>query len=173
MGTGLSIRAYAKHREEQGLTGASPWSVQKALKEGRIHKTADGKIDPVAADREWEQNTNPTMRRQAASTEATSSKNGSSNAPGITVPPLAQSRAIREAYQARLARLDYEERTGTLVSKEKVREAAFQRARTLRDRLLALPDRLASELAAITDPRELREVLDAELRQVVKELSRG
>ena len=173
MKEGLSIRAYAKHREERGLTGASPWSVQKALKEGRIHKTADGKIDPVAADREWEQNTNPTMRRQAASTEATSSKNGSNNAPGIAVPPLAQSRAIREAYQARLARLDYEERTGTLVSKEKVRQAAFQRARTLRDRLLALPDRLASELAAITDPGNCGKCWMRSCAKWSEELSRG
>lgn len=174
MGTeGLSIRAYAEHRRARGLVGTSPWSVQKALKAGRITRNRDGKIDPAVADEQWDQNTSPTMRREPQPRRPQAPARAAEGSKGIPVPPLAQSRAIREAYQARLARLDYEERTGTLVPRDKVRSSAFRRARALRDRLLSLPDRLASELASIDDPRALREVLDTELRQVLEELSRG
>ena len=113
MAEGMSIRAYAEHRKKRGLTGGSAWSVQKALKEGRIKKGEDGKIDPAQADRDWQRNTNPVMRRSGGET-----KPATGETPSIAVPSLAQSRAIREAYQARLARLDYEERTGSLVSKD-------------------------------------------------------
>lgn len=170
---GFSIRAYARHRRERGLVGASPWSVQKALREGRIERNAEGKIEPEIADRQWEENTNPAMRRPSAPSSSPRASATETSHQKIPVPPLAQSRAIREAYQARLARLDYEERTGTLVSTEQVRSAAFARARSVRERLLTLPERVASELAAITDPRGIREVLESELQQALEELSRG
>ena len=48
---GLSIRAYAKHRD------VSQSAVQKALKSKRITKEPDGTIDPEKADKAWETNT--------------------------------------------------------------------------------------------------------------------
>ena len=43
---GLTIRAYADLRKEHGLPGGSPWSVNKALRDGRITRNSHGKIDP-------------------------------------------------------------------------------------------------------------------------------
>lgn len=54
---GLTIRAYAAHRRGLGLPGNSNWSVQKALRDGRIRRNEDGRIDPEEADRLWLQNT--------------------------------------------------------------------------------------------------------------------
>jgi hypothetical protein len=48
---GIGIREYAKRR------GCHHSSVQEAIDSGRIHKLADGTIDPVTADREWSANT--------------------------------------------------------------------------------------------------------------------
>ncbi len=55
-GSRLSISAYARHR------GVSRQAVHLAIRTGRIRRCADGKIDPVVADREWLANTAPTLR---------------------------------------------------------------------------------------------------------------
>ena len=47
----VSLRQYAKHR------GVSHTAVEKAVKQGRIHLTPDGRLDVEAADREWSRNT--------------------------------------------------------------------------------------------------------------------
>jgi hypothetical protein len=85
-------------------------------------------------------------------------------------PNYAQSRAIREAYQARLAKLDFEERSGKLVEVDKVKADAFKVGRTIRDSLLNLPDRIAHELAHETDPAAVHQRLAAEIRQVLEAL---
>jgi hypothetical protein len=55
----LSLRAYARSRKERGLTGGSLQAVQRAIETGRIVKAADGKIDPTAADSDWDEKTHP------------------------------------------------------------------------------------------------------------------
>ena len=44
---GLSLRAYARHRE------VSDAAVRKAIATGRITPEADGTVDPARADAEW------------------------------------------------------------------------------------------------------------------------
>ena len=53
---GLSKRAYARHRDERGLSGRSESGVRKAIVEGRLKRALlkDGSIDPEVADQEWE-----------------------------------------------------------------------------------------------------------------------
>ena len=82
-------------------------------------------------------------------------------------PSFAQSRAIKEAYNARLAKLSYEEKSGALVRTDTVKVAWFNTLRVLRDRALNLPDRLAPLLAAETDPKIVRDLLEEELRTVL------
>lgn len=86
-------------------------------------------------------------------------------------PSYAASRAIREAYQARLAKLDYEERSGKLVEVDKVKASAFKVARTVRDGLLNLPDRVAHELAHETNAAAVHLRLTQEIRVVLEALA--
>jgi hypothetical protein len=86
-------------------------------------------------------------------------------------PSYAQSRAVREAYQARLAKLEFEERSGKLIEVDKVKASAFKTARTVRDGLLNLPDRIAHELAHETDPAAVHQRLSTEIRQVLDALA--
>lgn len=86
-------------------------------------------------------------------------------------PSYAQSRAIREAYQARLAKLEYEERSGKLVAADAVKTQAFKVARSVRDALMNIPDRVASELAAETSPAAVHARLARELRDAIRELA--
>ena len=69
-----------------------------------------------------------------------------------------KARAAREAVSAQLARLKYEEQMGRLVNVSAVRIAIFNASRVARERLLSIPDRFASEIAAslaeIADKRQ-------------------
>jgi hypothetical protein len=164
----LSIRAYAEHRRRHGLLGHTSWAVQKAIKTGRIRKNAAGKIDPVQADRDWEGRTSPARR-----TRPSESTFAGTAAAGLTGVEYAQARAARELYEARLARLDYEERSGKLVSADKVKTGTFQKTRQTRDRLMMIPRRLAAQLAVETDPRAVEQLLADEIRKAMETLGDG
>jgi hypothetical protein len=154
----VSLRKYAEHR------GVSHTAVQKAIKQGRIHPTPDGKIDVEQADRDWGRNTSPVNAPKRASKTRTEAATGGG-------PTYAQSRAVRELYLARLAKIEFEERSGKLVSRDEVTVAAFTKARTVRDNLLNIPDRVAAMLAAESNPTRAHQILTDEIRQALIELS--
>lgn len=156
----MSYRAYARHR------GVSPEAVSKAVETGRITVNANGKLDPKKADREWEANTDPSRNAPHSEAEA------ASPAPGHGLPPYAQSRAIREAYEARLSKLEFEVKSGKLVNADEVRVAAFNIGRMTRDKLMGLPDRVVPILAGIIDGHEMHKLLSAEIRLICEELSK-
>ncbi|MBF0260445.1 MAG: hypothetical protein HQL97_01235 [Magnetococcales bacterium] len=180
---GITLRAYARHR------GCAPNAVSKAIATGRISRESDGLIDPVKADAEWERNTNQ-ERAVAQKTVPTPAKNsGLVRAATRTDPAespvsdreLAEkiqgapnyqiSRAIRETYNAKMARLDYEERQRKLLRAEDVEREAFELGRRVRDRLLNIPSRVAATLAAETDFKTIERLLVQELRTAMEELS--
>ncbi|MBE0656817.1 MAG: hypothetical protein IH602_03950 [Bryobacteraceae bacterium] len=166
----LSLRAYAKHR------GVSLAAVQKAIKSGRIATTADGSIDSERANADWSAKTRPGQKRR-------------SPAPAIVAPVVPfvepprsdpggaggldyfRARAIRESYLARLAKIEFEEKSAKLVSRDEVQVAAFTKARTVRDSLLNIPDRLAATLAAETDADNAHQMLTVEIRKALDELA--
>jgi phage terminase Nu1 subunit (DNA packaging protein) len=78
---------------------------------------------------------------------------------------------VREAYAARLARLEYEERSGKLVSVDVVRVEAFKAHRRVRDAVLNIPDRCAPQLASMTDPAEVHAYLLGEIVEALRMLS--
>ncbi len=179
MSKGMSIREYARHRRAAGLRGGSPWGVQKALKAGRIHTDADGKIDPEQADAAWAASTDAS-RGDGRAGPASASVAVSQPHPAVPPPaPLpagapsyATSRAIREAYAARLAKITYEEKAKSLVDAARIQAEAFRRARDARDAVLAVPGRLAAILAAETNPATIEARLTEELRAALEVLAR-
>ncbi len=59
----LSLRKYAQHRKQKGLTGGSLRGVQKAIQSGRIRTEPDGTINPERADADWLERTSVTKSR--------------------------------------------------------------------------------------------------------------
>jgi hypothetical protein len=180
----VSLREYARRR------GVSAMAVSKAAKAGRI-TLVDGKVDVAAADRDWLANTNPGQMAfrpppapaqsdpepmqsppdedaQGGQNESPESIKKDSNKSGAA---YGQARAIREGYAARLAKLDYEKEIGSVVSADAVRVLAFKAARTARDQLLSLPDRLAPVLAGEADEFKVHQLLSDEIRRVCDDLS--
>jgi hypothetical protein len=182
---GLSQRAYARRR------GVSHTAVRKALATGRITAAADGGIDAALADVQWSASTDlskplnsvtgvPKKRRApgAASDPLGSpgwedAANGASSEAGAPrlVSSYAASRAAREAYLARLAKLDFEQRSSKLVDADEVRAQIFALGRRMRDTLLGLPDRLAPVLAGQADPAAIHRILSEEILASLAELS--
>lgn len=167
MGKLVGIREFARMR------GVSQTAVQKAIKAGRIQVTTDPKgkpkIDADAAMRQWELNTDPAKQRgapPAAATLPTAASDGDRAGRAYAV-----ARAMREEYQARLAKLDYESKAGKLVDATKVKLEAFQAARIARDAILNIPNKISHELAAETDPAKIHARLTEVLHQSLEELA--
>ena len=175
-------------REAARRLGVSDTAVHKAIKAGRVKiagRTPTSQRPLVAwpqTQDDWLANSDPTKRshvgsqgspRRAADPApavqlATSSRPDETQEPTVTAaasdaprgaPSYAQSRAVREAYQARLAKLEFEERSGKLIDADQVKVRAFKMARSARDALLTLPDRLAPILASSTDVQEIHRLL--------------
>lgn len=87
------------------------------------------------------------------------------------IQQLTTARAVREKYAALLAKVEYEERIGKLIDKDGVVTAAHSMHKVLRDALLAIPDRIAAQLAAETDAVLVHRQLEAEIRTTLEQVS--
>lgn len=167
---------YARHRR------VSRPAVLKAVRSGRIRLGPDGRIDPAEADAAWRRNTDPSKPSNSVSGDPRGAAarphrppNGARHSAPRDVsagPDYNLSRAVREAYLAKLVRLEYEHKSGSLRDAEEVRKAFFEANRRARDLLLALPDRAAATVAGLTEAAECHRILTAEVERVCDELSR-
>jgi hypothetical protein len=87
------------------------------------------------------------------------------------MPLFYQSAAQLQHYKALLAEIEYERRTGKLVDRAEYDREIFKFHRTIRDRILNVPDRLAAVLAGEDDQGRVHTILSRELRQVLTELA--
>jgi pyruvate/2-oxoglutarate dehydrogenase complex dihydrolipoamide acyltransferase (E2) component len=172
----MSLRAYARHR------GVSLAAVQKAVATGRITLEPDGTIDPAKADAQWNQRTRVAQPpvSQATTTGATTkatTANAAAQAAGEDAlsANYHKARTVREAYAAKLARLEYEERQGKLINADEVKVTVFNLARRLRDRMQQIPRQVSAQIvaavAAKPDPREVEDILDQVIREALIEIS--
>lgn len=154
-------------------------------------------IDPGKADRLWSEQTtgsaNATteqLSQAAAKSHAARGNNLSAkgraalNAPSAggaaDDPPLsgggatsyAQARAIKEAYEARLKKLEYDEKSGKLIPADKVKADCFKAAVVVKEALLNMPARISPELASVSDPFEVERILRQEIHAVLDLCSR-
>ena len=173
----LSIRAYAKYRK---VTEAA---VRKAIKSGRISKNKNDKIDPILADKDWQENTNPTQINNLEITKEIEeinktnkisdkkTKKITNNNPKSISPSYQESRAIKEKYHAKLSKLQYEKESERVMPVSEVAKIAFDTARVIRDRMLNIPDRIAPHLIGQTDIFKTKEILKTEITKALEELS--
>jgi phage terminase Nu1 subunit (DNA packaging protein) len=124
----------------------------------------------LAEEREAPPEEPEAVERRAAASVPTTSDN---------VPPYARSRAIREAFAAQMAKLEYAERAGELVSANEVKVQWFNEARRIRDALLNVPARITDQLAGLVgevSPEKRHAILlllQQEITVVLDELSDG
>lgn len=150
----ISPRAYAE------LRGVSRQAVEQAIAEGRISvkKAEDGRalLDPDVADKEWDRNTGPSGKRD--------NMQGSG-------PTYSQSRAFREAYRAKLAELEFKEKSGKLVDADEVKKKWSQLIAITRNKILGIPSKAKSQIPHLGID-EIG-VLDELVREALNEIADG
>jgi len=164
----MSPKEYADHR------GVVERTVRAAIARGAVRLWDDGTVDVAWSDANWL----PAQRRPRHATMGVDAP----ISPGAEAkfPDVADSRAMLEAYKAKMQQLEYRTRRKRVVDTERARLTFFAWSRRVRDRLLALPGRMQGTLAAecvcraCGSPVEVREVgakMRAELARLLEELA--
>jgi len=176
------------------LKGCSPAAVTYAVKHGRISDAVVEKEGKRWLDRDlalelWNKNTKATHNSKVSRPDPIEKKPKTASfktkpkdselrdliesLPEDQIPDLNESRARREHYQAEKAKLEALQGRGELVSAADVKAAAFKKGRAVRDSIMAIPDRLAAQLAGTTDTRLCHQLLTEELRVALRVLADG
>ena len=151
-------------KELANILGVSSPRLSQVKSTGRLDGTWTAKgrtvyYDKDAAIKAWNYE-NPT---QQDSTRIPTSE--------LEIPSFNDSRAKTEYFRAEMARLDLEEKEEKLCDAEKVKREAFSMARSVRDAVNSIPDRVANQFAAETDSVVIHQALSEELRKALERLT--
>jgi hypothetical protein len=92
----------------------------------------------------------------------------SDSAGGQTGSSFAQARTAEMVYRARLRKLEFETRQGKLIEAAIVKDRWAAILVVLKERILAVPDKLSPEVAALADERQVRDVLKREMHALLQ-----
>jgi len=149
----MSQAEYARHRAK------SRQYISRLAKAG-VLVMRGGKVDAAASDAVLDDRPEPVSERiVSAPAEVTPS--------GAT---FAQAKTADMVFKAKLRKMEYDVRMGKLVEAELVKQRWSAIYRLIVDRILAWPNRLAPEVAALTDERQVREAILREVRALVNDL---
>jgi len=166
----MNLLGYAKDRGVE-YTQLSKWAGQGRFSSDALRK--EGRKWIVADAQE--------LDRQVAAAKAPD-RGGRGGAPAIddalrrqqnqaaAIPSFAQSRAVREAFAAKLTKLDFDQRSGKLVDKNELRMRLAKLHMGVRDALRTIPDRVAPIVAAETDQAKIHAMLLKEIGQALEGL---
>ena len=164
----MNAKQYAEHR------GVSAVAVHKWITEGKLGPIGEtvqktGRlylIDSERADILIGLNQKTTMQ------QAVLPLSGDDGTPSGTRKKTGynDARTLDAQYAALLKKLEFEVQSGIYVLASEVESAAFNLARTTRDAILNVPDRIAPILAAEVDPQKVAQLLTVELTQALEEL---
>jgi hypothetical protein len=177
----LSMRAYARYRKERGLPGSTADAVSEAVRTGRITckrtESGDGQIDPVVADREWLEHTEPGRWSQEVAADPDQGPeleegSGYDEAPAIdedNPKTVTQAKVTREKYLSKMAKLEYEERVGSLVPAADVEKEWIEVGSIVKTKVLGLAAKLKQRCPDLTT--EQFAALELISREALEELS--
>lgn len=167
---------------------------------GRTEKSDRPLVDWPQAETDWGRNSDTSKRHHIGPTGASARRTkytggdtkpgmptnaqvmaGAADAPehsaqpggagAVSGPSLAQSKAIREAYLARLAKLEYEEKSGKLVSADEVKAGWFKQITAAKTRILGIPAACKSRYADL--PLVALAVIEQVCREALEDLANG
>ena len=161
----LKIPAYAK------LKNFTPEYIRRLIAKGIIPKSCCKKfgkrwqVNPKCADKALDENLSQINRKKSKQKKVVQKA-------GFENLSFSQARAKKEKYLAALRKLEYEQKSGQLISADEVEREYFNIARTVRDSLLNIPARIGAVLAAETNESKVFEILNEEITQALEALSK-
>ena len=184
---GISLREYARRR------GVSHVAVMKAIKVGRITPEPDGSLDPVKADAQWDDQTDPARRPEAPEDERAQADEtprasdpdkpgdvAAATRPAATIEPapqgaatFTQARTAHEIAKAQRARIQVQRLREEVVDRGHATAEVFRLARRERDAWVNWPARVAALMAAElgVEPHAMQKVLEGHVRDHLNELA--
>lgn len=141
-------------------SGFSKQYANKLVKAGTI-RLIEGKVDIDDANATLASIRNPSRQEN---------RRGLQNVSDLSTL-LLKTRIKNEMEKGKILEAKARAEVGELVSVDEVKTSAFNKARIVRDNLLNIPDRVASQLASINDEQKIHEVLLNEIRTVLETLS--
>ena len=139
--------------------GVSKQYISKIVKQGKL-QLVDGRIDEELAD-----------EILCLSDRVSKIDDDSENTQDLH-KRYWKARLKFEENRARILELEREEKEQSLIPAEEVRKTLFTKGRMLRDAFLNIPDRVAAELAGISDERQIHKILTREITDCLADLSR-
>ena len=142
----------------------------KGIFKQALVKTEDGKdfLDKDLALKAWDGILIPVKEVKDTKEEL---KQKINSLPADSIPDFAESKAKREFYLAELAKLDVEEKKKQLVSVDEIKKSSFAKARSIREALTNLADRLSHQLAGEDDATVIHNLLSTEHREALENLA--
>ena len=140
--------------------GFSRQYANQLVKEGTL-KAVEGKIDEEQAD----------MALAAIRDLSKTEKRNSQESTELSTL-LLKTRIKNEMERGKLLEARAKVEIGELIAVDEVKQAAFNKARIVRDNLLNIPDRVANLLASVDDASKIHELLSQEIRNSLEGLSR-
>ncbi|MBI3934048.1 MAG: hypothetical protein HY316_05105 [Acidobacteria bacterium] len=156
----ISQAEYARHRK------VNRSHISRLAKAG-VLVMRHGKVDVAASDAVLDDRP---VAVEPSETVQTAQPHAGPETVGPQPTSYAQARLADMVYRAKLRRLEYEARSGKLISADEVKAKWFVVARQIRDKLLAIPVKLSPQLAALADAREVHELLETELTAILRAL---
>lgn len=169
----MGVQQYANHR------GVSRKAVQRAIADGRIPYTINPdnnrkQIDCDEADQSWARNTDQgKMPHAALVSRLPDSFQGDMPGDGSQASSLVdlfEAKAAHEKYKAELTRLKLEREKRLLIPVGEIQKAVETEYSYVRTRLLAIPSKTALQISNMTDPAEIKALLDNVIAEALAEL---
>lgn len=181
-------------REAARRLGVSDTAVHKAIKAGRVvvaGKTDSGRplMDWADTERRWLANSDASKRSHVGSQ---GSPIRSQDAPRVNLPTsnrmdegasvvepgtgarggsYAQARAAREVFQAKLAKLEYEERIGKMIDADQAKVAWFKHITAAKTRIMGIPAACKSRYSDL--PLAVVATIEQVCRDALEDLANG
>lgn len=153
------------------MMGVSNAAVSNAIKQNRI-TTVGNRIDPAVAQIQWAQNTRARAPSgNSAGAESGAQQGGAGQSVGNGDSGYWTSRAEREATEAAIAKLKLQEMQGALMRVDVIKAVVGGAYAATREGVMQIPARVASELAAESDPSKIQAALAMALHQALEALA--
>ena len=130
--------------------------VRRLVKEGIVKRVARGTYDLLGSARGY-------IAYQRANMPS----------PGKVILDFAEERARLVSAKANLAEMEEQQRRRELILAQDAYDTAFELAREAQEALIAIPDRLASVVAAESDAVKVHKLMEEEIRHVCEALAGG
>jgi hypothetical protein len=180
---GISIREFAKR------SGLDDKQVRRGIESGRLAKLSDGTLDPALVGTDWRKSVRPraakspsvrapvSAQRDVSAPPAADHESPSQAAERIIAQSgapydLLEAERIKENFLALLRQLEYDQKSGQVVSVTEVARAVGQEYAKVRTRLLAIPAEQTPRLHRLKTAAEMQDALQAIIVEALEELTR-